>query len=182
MSSPKSGARHVALQALYQWQMTGDNLQDIQNQFEESAESGAFHKNYFKSLLFGVVEKLSELDEIISQFTDRELEKIDPIEKAVLRLGTFEMLCKQEVPFRVVINESVDLAKRFGSEKSHAYVNSILDKVAYKTRPLEMPKAKRKKAQSKKVRKVVVRKVGAAKRSAKKPTVRITKAPSKKTF
>jgi len=143
MSSPKSNARQVALQALYQWQVTGQNLQEICQQFENDPQTPKYHKAYFELLLTGVVEKQGELDEAISEFTTRGFEKIDPIEKAVLRLGAFELFFKPEVPYRVAINEAINLAKSFGSEKSHAYVNSILDKLAQKSRPAEV-KAKAK--------------------------------------
>ena len=138
MSSPKSSARQVALQALYQWQVTGQNLEGLQRQFEEDPEYGKFHKNFFAGLLFGVVDKIGELDTVISEFTSRDIEKIDPIEKAVLRLGSYELLFKPDVPYRVVINESIKLAKRFGSAKSHTFVNSVLDKVAKNARALEI--------------------------------------------
>jgi len=142
MSRPKSNARQAVVQALYQWQMTGENLEEIQRQFEANPETEKFHKGYFQTLLFGVVEQIGELDEAISEFSDRDLDKMDPVEKAILRLGSYELMSKPEVPFRVAINESVNIAKSFGSESSHAYVNSILDKVAKKLRPLEI-KAKR---------------------------------------
>jgi len=142
MSRPKSNARQAVVQALYQWQMTGENLEEIQRQFEANPETEKFHKGYFQVLLFGVVDQIGELDEVISEFSDRELDKMDPVEKAILRLGSFELMSKPEVPFRVAINESVNIAKNFGSESSHAYVNSILDKVAKKVRPTEI-KAKR---------------------------------------
>lgn len=137
MSRPKSNARKAVVQALYQWQMTGEELEEIQRQFEANPETDKFHKGYFQTLLFGVVDEINQLDEIISEFSDRKLEKLDPVEKAVLRLGCYEMASKPEVPFRVIINESVNLAKLFGSETSHAYVNSILDKIAKKLRPNE---------------------------------------------
>jgi len=138
MSSPKSSARQVTLQALYQWQVTGQNLEELQRQFLEDPEYGKFHKNFFIALLTGVVDKLSELDTVISEYTSRDIEKIDPIEKAVLRLGSYELMFKPDVPYRVAINESVKLAKRFGSSKSHTFVNSVLDKIAKSTRTLEI--------------------------------------------
>ncbi|MEW5009703.1 MAG: transcription antitermination factor NusB [Cycloclasticus sp.] len=144
MSSPKSNARQVALQALYQWQVTDHDLLTLSRQFEADPETPKYHKAYFEVLVGGVMDNLQELDAAITEFTTRDFEKIDPIEKAVLRLGTFELLFKPEVPYRVIINESINLAKSFGSEKSHAYVNSILDKLAQKNRAAEI-KAKTKK-------------------------------------
>ena len=143
MSSPKSNARQVALQALYQWQVTDHDLLTLSRQFEADPETPKYHKAYFEVLVGGVMDNLQELDAAITEFTTRDFEKIDPIEKAVLRLGTFELLFKPEVPYRVIINESINLAKSFGSEKSHAYVNSILDKLAQKNRAAEI-KAKTK--------------------------------------
>lgn len=146
MSSLKSNARQVALQALYQWQVTGQDLKEIYTQFENDPKTPKYQKSYFELLLTGVVKESVDLDAAISEFTDRDFEKVDPIEKAVLRLGTYELLFKPEVPYRVAINEAVNLSKSFGSEKSHAYVNSILDKVARKFRAAEIPaKAKGKK-------------------------------------
>jgi len=138
MSSPKSNARQVALQALYQWQVTEQSLPELRRQFEADPETPKYHKAYFEVLVGGVIDNVAELDAAITEFTSRAFNKVDPIEKAVLRLGTFEMIFKPDVPYRVVINESVNLAKSFGSEKSHAYVNSILDKLAQKNRAAEI--------------------------------------------
>ena len=143
MSRPKSNARQAVVQALYQWQMTGENLEEIQRQFETNPETDKFHKGYFETLLFGVVDQVGDLDTLICEFADRSIDKMDPIEKAILRLGSYELSAKPEVPFRVVINECVNLAKKFGSDKSHAYVNSILDKVSKKIRPAEVKARKR---------------------------------------
>jgi len=144
MSRPKSVSREIAVQALYQWQMTGDDLNHIIQQFLDKPESKEAQKGYFKTLVQGVVEYLGDVDTLISQFVDRDLEKVDPVEKAILRIGTYELLHCLQVPYRVVINENINLAKRFGAEKSHAYVNSVLDKVAAKSRSVEMTGAARK--------------------------------------
>jgi len=144
MSSPKSNARQVALQALYQWQVTDHDLLTLSRQFAADPETPKYHKAYFEVLVGGVMDNLVEVDAAIGEFTSRDFDKIDPIEKVVLRLSTFELLFKPEVPYRVVINEAINLAKNFGSEKSHAYVNSILDKLAQKNRAAEI-KSKAKK-------------------------------------
>lgn len=138
MSSPKSAARQVALQAVYQWQVTDQSVVELCRQFSADASMPKYHKAFFEALITGVIDKTVELDAAIAEFTTRDFSKIDPIEKAVLRLGTFELIFKPEVPYRVVINEGVNLAKSFGSEKSHAYVNSILDKLAKKNRAAEV--------------------------------------------
>lgn len=138
MSRAKSHARRAAVQALYQWQMTGDNLQDIISQFADHDDFNQVHVNYFKALVHGVVDDLGDLDTEISKYIDRDLEKVDPVEKAILRLGVYELMRRPEVPYRVAINEGINLAKRFGAVKSHAYVNSVLDKVAGQCRSVEI--------------------------------------------
>ena len=138
MSRAKSQARRAAVQALYQWQMTGDNLQDIVGQFAVHDDFDQVHQGYFTSLVHGVVDELGDLDTEISKYIDRDLEKVDPVEKAILRLGVYELMHRPEVPYRVVINEGINLAKRFGAVKSHAYVNSVLDKVAGTCRSVEI--------------------------------------------
>lgn len=138
MSRTKSQARRAAVQALYQWQMTGDNLQEIVRQFELHEDFRQLHAGYFKTLIQGVVDDLGDLDTEISRYIDRDLDKVDPVEKAILRLGVFELMRRPEVPYRVVINEGINLAKCFGAVKSHAYVNSVLDKVAAQCRSVEM--------------------------------------------
>lgn len=138
MSRSKSEARRAAVQALYQWQMTGDNLLEIVRQFEQRTEFNQVHSAYFKTLVGGVVEDIGDLDTEICKYIDRDLEKVDPVEKAILRLGVYELMRRPEVPYRVVINEGINLAKRFGAIKSHAYVNSVLDKVAADSRAVEM--------------------------------------------
>ena len=91
MSRPKSNARQAVVQALYQWQMTGENLEEIQRQFETNPETDKFHKGYFETLLFGVVDQVGDLDTLICEFADRSIDKMDPIEKAILRLGSYEL-------------------------------------------------------------------------------------------
>ena len=94
--------------------------------------------NLFSEILRGVVSKSTERDEAFSPFLDRALDDLDPIERAVLRIGSFELIHRIEVPYRVVINESVELAKIFGATDSHKYVNGILDKLAQRVRMVEI--------------------------------------------
>ncbi len=137
MSQPKTEARRCAVQALYQWQVTGDNLADIEEQFLVSTELKGAGKRYFNELLHGVPGELDSLDEAISIHLDRPMEEIDPVEKAILRIGAYELLFKPEVPYRVVLNEGINLAKRFGADQSHKYVNGVLDKISIKLREVE---------------------------------------------
>ena len=145
MSSAKSKARHCAVQALYQWQMTGKNLSAIEQEFKSDQRLKNAQKSYFADLFHGVPKYLDSIDSSMSEFIDRDVEKIDPVERAILRIGVFELLKKPEVPYRVVINEGVELAKCFGADGSHRYVNGVLDKVAQVQRKLEI-EAKQKKS------------------------------------
>ncbi len=138
MSQAKTNARRCAVQALYQWQMTGQNLGLIELQFYEEERLKLAQKSYFSVLFHGVPKQLDVIDAALAEFVDRPVEKIDPVERAILRLGTYEMLNRLEIPYRVIINESVDLAKYFGADGSHKYVNGILDKIAQQQRATEV--------------------------------------------
>lgn len=134
--NPRSLARQRTLQALYQWQHTGQDLQLIESQFLE-IDVNSEHKplregvdiEYFKMLLHGIPSKLTTLEQLITPFLDRPLEQVDLIEKITLWIGCYELKYCPHLPFRVAINESVELAKAFGADKSYQYVNGILDKV-----------------------------------------------------
>lgn len=135
----RSRARSVLVQALYQWQMTGQDVSQIETQFLEEAEEMAdADVEYFTALLHEVPAKLKELDAHISPYLDRSITQVDPVERAILRLGACELALHPEIPYRVVINEGVELAKRFGAEQGHKYINSILDKVARELRAVEV--------------------------------------------
>ena len=144
MSSAKTKARQCAVQALYQWQMTGQNLSAIEIQFQEDQRLKNAQKSYFSDLFHGVPKDLAKIDACMVDFVDREVEKIDPVERAILRIGVYELLHKPETPYRVIINEGVELAKCFGADGSHRYVNGILDKVAQVERKLEIEAKQRK--------------------------------------
>lgn len=137
MSQQRSQARRHAVQAIYQWQMTGQDIQDIYDQFVAEQDTGSFELGYFDTLLRGVPKRIDELDRQLAPCLDRSIESVDPVERAILRLGAFELIRQQQVPYRVVINESVELAKLFGAEKGHRYVNGVLDKLARQVRASE---------------------------------------------
>ncbi len=143
MSSKRSRARSRAVQAIYQWQMTGQDIGDISNHFVAEHPMMRVDVTYFQELVHGVVDKVYALDDEIVPFLDRELQAVDPVERAILRLGTYELAQRLDIPYRVIINESVELAKSFGGEAGHKYVNSILDKVALKLRNTEVAAARR---------------------------------------
>ncbi len=138
MSIARSNARKAAVQALYQWQMTGQNLTTIEQQFLEEDWLKDAQKSYFNEIFHGVPTHLEAIDQALTAFVDREVDAIDPVERAILRLGTYELLYRLNMPYRVVINESVNLAKYFGADGSHKYVNGILDKIAQQSRTLEV--------------------------------------------
>ncbi len=138
MSSSKSKARECAVQALYQWQVSGDSLSRIHDYFIEQEFLKGAQKSYFYDLFHGVPAELDVIDKTLAEFVDRPVEKLDPVERAILRLGTYELIKRLDTPYRVIINEGVELAKAFGAEGSHKYVNGILDKVSQKTRAAEI--------------------------------------------
>lgn len=138
MSSKRTRARSHAVQALYQWQMTGQDIGQVIQQFLIEHDDKAFDKAYFQELVQGVPTSLGDLDAALAPCVDRAIASVDPVERAILRLGAYEFLRHPEVPYRVVINEAVELAKTFGAEQGHKYVNGVLDKVARTLRAVEV--------------------------------------------
>lgn len=138
MSQPKTNARKAVVQALYQWQMTGQSLINIEQQFNEEDWLKKAQKSYFRELFHGIPENLDAIDAAMAGFVDRPVDAIDPVERAILRLGVYELLFRLEMPYRVVLNEAINLAKEFGADGSHRYVNGILDKVAQMKRAVEI--------------------------------------------
>lgn len=143
MSQAKTNARKCAVQALYQWQMTGESLSRIEMNFLEEDRLKGAQKKYFTEIFYGVPKQLNVIDEALAEFVDRPVEKIDPVERAVLRIAVYELINRLETPYKVIINEGVNLAKCFGADGSHKYVNGVLDKVSQKKRAIEI-KAKQK--------------------------------------
>lgn len=138
MSQAKTNARKCAVQALYQWQMTGKNLGGIELDFLEAERLKGAQKSYFKEIFHGVPKQIDVIDAALAEFVDRDVNQIDPVERAILRIGVYELINRLDTPYRVIINEGVNLAKDFGAEGSHRYVNGILDKVAQKQRSVEI--------------------------------------------
>lgn len=131
-------ARNFALQALYQWQLAGSSLNEIESQFRTEQDMSQTDLGLFSELLHGVPSKAAELDAALAPCLDRALDDLDPVERNVLRMGTYELAHRIEVPYRVVINECVNLAKTFGATDSHKYVNGVLDKLAKTLRGAEV--------------------------------------------
>jgi len=134
----KRRARKLAVQALYQRLLSGDELSEIEAQFRAIHVSENVDLDYFSRLLQGVTKGIESLDEAFEPFLDRPIKSINPIELTILRLGAFELLEALDVPYRVVLDESITLAKTFGAKDGHRYVNGVLNKLARKVRAVEI--------------------------------------------
>ena len=133
-------ARKLAMQAVYQWQMTGDDIDDIQKQFNDENDMEKVDQEYFSDLLFKVTSS-NDLDAVLEKYMNRKLALVDPVERAILRIACYEFKFRLDVPYRVVLNEAITLTKKFCAEKSHKFVNAVLDKVAHELRENEISKS-----------------------------------------
>lgn len=132
-------ARHYALQALYQWQMTGQAPQAIEAEFLADYDFSRTDTEYFCTLLRQVTAQADVLDGRFRPYlTERSLDELGPVERAALRIGAWELLERLDIPYRVAINEGVALAKKFGATDSHKFVNAVLDKLAHEVRATEI--------------------------------------------
>ena len=138
--SPKKrhNARRFLVQALYQWQMTGDDVGEILLSFMKTMNIKKTDAEYFQTLLRAIPKQATALDALYTPYLDRSLEAIGPVELSILRIASYELQYGIEIPYRVIINEAIELAKTFGPEESFKYINSILDKVAEKSRSIEI--------------------------------------------
>ncbi|KRE88612.1 N utilization substance protein B [Frateuria sp. Soil773] len=133
----RSRARRRALQALYAWQMSGSHMNAVIDQFRHEQDMEVADLEYFEDLLHGVARHVEELDAALKPYVDREVGQIDPIERAALRLAAYELKFRPDVPYRVIINEAIEVTKRFGADHGHSYVNGVLDKLAAQLRAPE---------------------------------------------
>ncbi len=136
-SSSRSVARKLALQALYRWQLNASPWQDLVQEFASAEDMARADRDYFRGLVEGVCASRAALDQDLTGWMDRPPEQLDPVEHAVLMIGAHELARCPEVPYRVVINEAVTLAKRFGATDGHKFVNAVLDRAARAVRPGE---------------------------------------------
>jgi N utilization substance protein B len=134
----KRRARKLALQALYQWLMSGHDIHEIEVQFRVANNMEKVDTDYFCKILHGVPEHLPTMEAKMIPFLDRPIQGLNPVELSVLRLGTFELLFCPEIPYRVILDESISLAREFGSQEGHRYVNGVLNKVARDVRAVEI--------------------------------------------
>lgn len=137
----RARARRRAAQAIYAWQLSGTEMESIIDQFRHEQDMQIADLDYFEDLLRGVQRECAELDAGLAPHLDRTVEQVDPIERAVLRLAAYELKCRPDVPYRVVLNEAIEVAKRFGADFGHTYVNGVLDKVAANWRSVEYQNA-----------------------------------------
>ncbi|HEX5306981.1 MAG TPA: transcription antitermination factor NusB [Dyella sp.] len=133
----RSRARRRALQALYAWQLSGSHMNAVIDQFRHEQDMEIADLEYFEDLLHGVEKHVEAIDASLRPHIDREVAQIDPIERAALRLAAYELGYRPDVPYRVVINEAIEVTKRFGADHGHSYVNGVLDKLAAQLRAVE---------------------------------------------
>lgn len=131
-------ARSFALQAIYQWHMAGADLTKIEAEFRADNDMSKVDLEYFHEILHGVPRELAALDKIITPLLDRTSEELTPVELSILRLASYEMIHRIDVPYKVVINEAVELAKSYGATDGHKYVNGVVDKIAQQIRTVEV--------------------------------------------
>ena len=141
-AAARGKARHLAVQSIYQWQMAELPVNVIEAQFHADNNMEKVDVDYYHELIHGVVDKSDELDQVFAEFLAKEMGSVDPVTLAVLRIASYEFVKRIDVPYRVVINEAVNLAKKFGAEDSHKFINGVLDKVAVKHRAVEVNASK----------------------------------------
>jgi N utilization substance protein B len=141
LAAERRKARHYGMQALYQWHMAGASVNDIEAEFRTDYDFTHVDLAYFQALLHEIPACVDELDEALAPMLDRKLDDLDPIERTLLRMGMYELSRRIDVPYKVVINEEVALAKKFGATDSHKYVNGVLDKAARQLRKVEIDAA-----------------------------------------
>ncbi len=130
MSSNRHNARRAAVQALYQWDLTKQKAQDIESSFVKIHDMLNVDRKYLSEILKKVPEYEEDLEKAITPYIGRVFKTLDPVERAILRLGTYELLHRPDVPTKVVLNEMIELAKVFGSDHSYKFINGVMDKLA----------------------------------------------------
>ena len=141
VAKARGKSRRLAMQAIYQWQMTGDNISEIKQQFYDENNVSKFDAAFFSELVSGVASSISDLDVLLEKYMPRSAESVDPVERSILRIAAYEFVNRFDVPYRVVLNEAVNISKEYCAENSHTFVNAVLDKVAKEIRHLEVQSA-----------------------------------------
>jgi N utilization substance protein B len=137
MKSARRRSRELALQGLYAWQLSGEGASGLQTQLAQSKDFAKADSKYLARLLEGTIEEALALEGLIAPVLDRKPKELSPVERGILLLAVFELKNAPDIPFRVVINEAVELAKEFGGTDGHKYVNGVLDKLVAELRPEE---------------------------------------------
>ena len=137
-TNARSVARRLAVQAIYRWQLNSGPWQDVLHEFADAQDMPKADRGYFRELIEGVCGARTQLDIDLAQWTDRPAVQLDPVEHAVLLVAVFELTARPEVPFRVVLNEAVNLTRRFGATDGHKFVNAVLDRAARAVRSHEV--------------------------------------------
>jgi transcription antitermination protein NusB len=136
--SARRRSRELAVQGIYQWRLTGADLAMVEKQMREEKNLGNYDVEFFSVLLRGVLMQHADLEAAIAPYLDRPLGELSPVEFSVLLLAAYELLQRPEIPYRVIINEAVDLAKTYGGTDGHKFVNGVLDKLAAQVRAVEV--------------------------------------------
>lgn len=138
LAAKRHKARHYAMQALYQWHMAGAPLAHIEAEFRSDYDFDKVDGEYFHALLHDIPANVDAIEAAFAPYmVERSLEELDPIERALLRIATYELMERIDVTYKVVINEAVNLAKKFGATDSHKFINGVLDQVAQQLRSVE---------------------------------------------
>jgi len=137
MSQRRHKARVLAMQAIYQWQLNAEEPGELYRQFAEREDAKSYTSSFFRELIEGVISQRQLLDERLRPLLGRSIEGMDMVERAIIRLGAYELGHHLDVPYRVVINEWVEITKEYGAEQGHRFVNGVLDKLAKSSRALE---------------------------------------------
>ena len=133
----RSWARRCAVQALYQWQLTAQTPGQIEAHFLAEEDLQKADTAYFRELVHQIPARMAEIDTALDPLLDRPLVQVDPVERAILRIGGYELMLRPDIPYRIVLNEAVELARIFGAEQGHRFINGVLDKLARSARPVE---------------------------------------------
>jgi len=131
-------ARDKALQALYQWQISGEELDWIRDHYQQDQGVAAGDEAYFLELLYQIPPRADELDRCFRRYVEKFENHVDPIETNILRIATYELSEHLEIPYKVVINEAINLAKTYGADDSHKFINGVLDPLRVVLRPVEV--------------------------------------------
>jgi N utilization substance protein B len=135
--SARRRARECAVQALYSWQISKNDIADVEVEYLAEQDTKDVDVNYFRELFTGAATHAAELDKLMAPYLSRTLDELGQIERAILRLAIYELTKREDVPYKVVINEAIELGKVFGADDSHKFVNGVLDKVAPKVRKIK---------------------------------------------